>query len=661
MASSEAICHCFKGEYMKKIGISDFCKYHFLSSLNASKNALFFIDTKVKEDKSDYCQRLLKYDLNTNSQSVVKDYVDKLPLYYVDENEVLIGEVNKETKKTETKIIVLDPMSGEEMRSFVLPLDVNEIKKYDNNHYLASATFKVNHPDYYKYSEDKKEELIKEEDNNKDYIVLDEYPFVFNGAGVINGNRNGLFIIDKITLEIERITPPTLDVESFDYKENKILMSGVDFTTYKKKFGSVYEYDVLSKTIQKLSDETMIITRSFYLNDDIIVIASFGKETGWLENPKFYKLIDGKCQLYIDSDLSLYNTVGTDIHYGKYSQFRKINGNPYFLSASKGSRSELFTIDNDKLVCLSDFEGTVDDAVVVDNKIYRITTLANRLQEVEVLNGETLTHLNDLSEYYVAKPNRITLNKKTKIQGWVLLPEDFDTNKKYPAILDIHGGPKCAYGEIFYHEMQYWVSLGYIVFFCNPRGGDGRGNDFADLRRQWGGKDFEDLMDFTDEVLRQYPQIDSNRVGVTGGSYGGYMTNWIVSHTNRFKCAATQRSISNMITEVCASDYGIDFPYEMNFTDLHNCHDELWSMSPLKYANNVKTPLLFIHSIEDYRCTLPEALQYFTAIRCNGIDTKIVAFKGENHELSRSGKPLHRIKRLEEITAWMNKYLMEEE
>ena len=211
---------------MKKIGISDFCKYHFLSSLNASKNALFFIDTKVKEDKSDYCQRLLKYDLKTNSQSVVKDYVDKLPLYYVDENEVLIGEVDKEAKKTQTKIVVLDPETSEEIRSFVLPLDVNEIQKYDDNHYLVAATIKVNHPDYYKYSDNKKEELIKEEDDNKDYIVLDEYPFVFNGAGVINGNRNGLFIIDKITLEIERITPPTLDVESFDYKENKILHNG---------------------------------------------------------------------------------------------------------------------------------------------------------------------------------------------------------------------------------------------------------------------------------------------------------------------------------------------------------------------------------------------------------------------------------------------------
>lgn len=165
-------------------------------------------------------------------------------------------------------------------------------------------------------------------------------------------------------------------------------------------------------------------------------------------------------------------------------------------------------------------------------------------------------------------------------------------------------------------------------------------------------------MDFTDEVLRLYPNIDRERLGVTGGSYGGYMTNWIVSQTNRFKAAATQRSISNWITEVTISDYGVDFPYEMQFTDINNCHDELWAMSPLKYANNVKTPLLFIHSTEDYRCTFPEALQYYTALRCRGVETKLVGFKGENHELSRSGKPKHRIKRLYEITEWMNNHLL---
>lgn len=645
---------------MKKIGLTDFCNYHFLSSLNASLNALFFVDTKVKEDKSDYCQRLLKYDLKNNTQTVVKDYCDRVPLYYVDEKELLVGKLNKDVKKVETEIEVFSSVTGEKINSFVWPLDVNEIKKYDDNHYLVAATIKVSDPDYYLYDETKKEQLIKEAEDNKDYVVLDEYPFVFNGSGVINGNRNALFLIDKNTLEISRITPATLDVESFDYKEGKVLLTGVDFTTFKKKFASVYEYDVKTKKLETLYEKQAIITRAFYYQDEIVVALTYGKETGWLENPKFYKLKDHECRLYIDSDLSLYNTVSCDVHYGHFHQFRKIDGKPYFLSSSKGSRGELFTIEDDKLVALSDFEGSVDDAVVVAGKIYAITTLPLRLQEIEELNGPTLTHLNDLSEYYVACPKEITLNKKTKIQGWVLLPEDFDENKKYPAILDIHGGPKCSYGATFFHEMQYWTGLGYIVFFCNPRGGDGRGNEFADLRRQWGGKDFEDLMDFTDEVLRLYPQIDKTRVGVTGGSYGGYMTNWIVSHTDRFKCAATQRSISNMITEVTASDYGIDFPYEMNFTDLYNCHDELWSMSPLKYANNVKTPLLFIHSLEDYRCTLPEALQYYTTIKCRGIDTKIVIFKGENHELSRSGKPLHRIKRLSEITSWMNKYLKEE-
>lgn len=645
---------------MKKIGIADFCNYHFLSSLCANKSALYFIDTIAKEDKSDYKQRLLRYDLKTNALSTIKDYEDRIPVLYVDEDKLFVRKIDKEEKKVKTDVLVLDGASGDKKDEFILPIDVSEIKSYDDNYYLVSATIKVKDPDYYLYDEAKKDEIVKLEEENSDYLEIDEYPFMFNGAGMINGNRNALFLLNKKTKELKRITDTYMDVESYDFKDGKILFTGVNFKTYKKKFAFVYEYDVNSGVTTTLYDKRMLITRAFYFDDKIVVAGTYGKEISWIESPKFYTLKDNKCTLYIDSELSLYNTIGTDVHFGKFSQFRKIDGKPYFLSASKGSRGELFTFEDDKLVCLSDFEGTVDDAVVVDGKIYAITTLPDRLQELEELGVKELTHLNDLSEYYVAKPQRIWLDKKTKIQGWVLLPEDFDENKKYPAILDIHGGPKCAYGEIFYHEMQYWVNLGYIVFFCNPRGGDGRGNAFSDLRRQWGGIDFEDIMDFTDEVLRLYPQIDVDRVGVTGGSYGGYMTNWVVSHTNRFKCAATQRSISNMITEVTASDYGIDFPYEMSFTDLHNCHDELWSMSPLKYANNVKTPLLFIHSFEDYRCIFPEALQYYTAIRCNGIDTKIVGFKGENHELSRSGKPKHRIKRLTEITNWMNKYLLED-
>ena len=121
----------------------------------------------------------------------------------------------------------------------------------------------------------------------------------------------------------------------------------------------------------------------------------------------------------------------------------------------------------------------------------------------------------------------------------MLLPKDFDPQKTYPGILDIHGGPKTVYGEVFYHEMQVWANLGYFVFFCNPRGGDGRGNEFADLRGKYGTIDYRDLMAFTDQVLAAYPQLEETRLFVTGGSYGGFMTNWIEGHTHRFRAAAT--------------------------------------------------------------------------------------------------------------------------
>lgn len=121
-----------------------------------------------------------------------------------------------------------------------------------------------------------------------------------------------------------------------------------------------------------------------------------------------------------------------------------------------------------------------------------------------------------------------------------IVAKNYDETKKYPAILDIHGGPKTVYGKVFYHEMQVWASKGYFVFFCNIHGSDGRGNEFMDIRGKYGTIDYDELMQFTDKVLETYPQIDASKVGVTGGSYGGFMTNWIIGHTDRFACAASQ-------------------------------------------------------------------------------------------------------------------------
>ena len=243
------------------------------------------------------------------------------------------------------------------------------------------------------------------------------------------------------------------------------------------------------------------------------------------------------------------------------------------------------------------------------------------------------------------------------IDGWVIKPIDFDETKSYPAILDIHGGPKTVYGEVFYHEMQVWAGMGYFVFFCNPTGSDGRGNEFADIRGKYGTIDFQNIMDFTDAVLEKYPMIDRKRVGETGGSYGGFMTNWIVGHTDRFACVATQRSISNWISFYGTSDIGTFFATDQNDADFYEDVEQMWEHSPLKYAQNVKTPVLFIHSDEDYRCPMAEAMQFYTALADHGVEVRMCYFKGENHELSRSGKPKHRLRRLTEITNWMERFL----
>ena len=205
--------------------------------------------------------------------------------------------------------------------------------------------------------------------------------------------------------------------------------------------------------------------------------------------------------------------------------------------------------------------------------------------------------------------------------------------------------------------MQVWASEGYFVMFTNIRGSDGRGDAFADIRGKYGEDDFVNLMDFVDEVLKQYPAIDETRLCETGGSYGGFMTNWIIGHTDRFCACASQRSISNWLSFTYLSDIGFYFGTDQNGTDdMIKDYQKLWEHSPLKYADNVKTPTLFIHSDQDYRCPMPEGMQMMQALAERGVDTRLVLFHGENHELSRSGKPSHRIRRLSEITGWFRKY-----
>jgi dipeptidyl aminopeptidase/acylaminoacyl peptidase len=238
-------------------------------------------------------------------------------------------------------------------------------------------------------------------------------------------------------------------------------------------------------------------------------------------------------------------------------------------------------------------------------------------------------------------------------------PVGFEVGKKYPTVLHIHGGPKMAFGDVFVHEMQCWTANGFAVLFCNPRGSDGRGDEFSDIRGKYGTIDYDDLMSFVDWAEENLPFVDKSRLGVTGGSYGGFMTNWIVGHTNRFRAAVTQRGICNWVSMTGMSDIGYYFVPDQQAADIWSEADveELWRRSPLKYAGNVRTPTLVIHSDEDHRCEVSQGLQMFSALKRQGVDSKICVFKGENHELSRGGRPRPRLARLLEILAWFKERL----
>jgi len=644
---------------MKPVTLELMTKFRYLSDLKLSDstNTLFYTETIADMDNNNYMQRLHKLDTVTKKSEVLIDYRKRCSTYLMKDGSLLLADQDPEIKTVHTRFTKVET-DGTQTPAFTLPLQVSSIKDLDENTYLISATIHRSCPDYHHLTTDEQLEVEAKKQENQDYVVFDEYPFFFNGAGIMNGERNVLMLLNKDTLEITDLVPLTMDVESYDIEGDELIYSGVDYVDVKGLWSWVYQVNLKTLETKVLFDDKLIIGRVFYHNHKVIVLGTDGAA---VDGKDFYELKDGKLTLVLKNEGSLHNSVGTDCRYGKLKNYVKFDDTSYFID-TVDSRSNLVQFTGTSLEKVTDFEGSTDDAAIGESGTWIIAMTGQKLQEIyEVVDGTPVqrTFLNEevLKDVYVAKPQRLCVKQEEPVYGWVLLPKDYDPEKKYPAILDIHGGPKGVYGENYYHEMQAWASKGYFVMYCNPHCSDGRGNEFANFLKHYGTTDYEDLMKFVDEVLKLYPAIDQERVGVTGGSYGGYMTNWIIGHTDRFKCACAQRSISNRISQIVYSDYGIDTPFEFGLTEVDDCFDLFWDRSPLKYANNAKTPTLFIHSTEDYRCPISEAIQMYTVLKCRGVDTKLVGFIGENHDLSRSGKPHHRLRRLSEITEWMDKYL----
>ncbi|MCL6627863.1 MAG: S9 family peptidase, partial [Alicyclobacillus shizuokensis] len=245
------------------------------------------------------------------------------------------------------------------------------------------------------------------------------------------------------------------------------------------------------------------------------------------------------------------------------------------------------------------------------------------------------------------------------LQGWVMKPARFESGKRYPVILEIHGGPQTHYGYAMFHEMQWLAAQGYAVVYTNPRGGTSYGQEFVNaVRHHYGEDDAADVLNGLEAALSQFDFLDGERVAVTGGSYGGFMTNWLIGHTQRFFAAVTQRSISNWISFYGCSDIGPLFvESQLGVSDVIAERERLWQMSPLAHAAHIRTPLLILHSENDLRCPMEQAEQLYTTLKRRGAEVELLRIPNASHGLSRGGKPKLRVARLQAIFGFIDAHL----
>ena len=377
--------------------------------------------------------------------------------------------------------------------------------------------------------------------------------------------------------------------------------------------------------------------------------------------------------LTVDYDFDIGGGVGGDQHAPAGGQaggkpFWTADGSAIVVGSSEEGKTNLVRVDASSGRVTAYTKGNHDlltYTVSADaSKVAAVISTPTNIGDVFCFDGSfhQLTKINDtlFSGLKMSEPEMIwtTSFDGKKIQSWVQRPPDYDAAKKYPLILNIHGGPHAAYGYTFDHEFQWMAAKGYIVLYPNPRGSTSYGQDFANIiQYHYPGDDYKDLMAAVDDVIAR-GWVDPKKMGVTGGSGGGVLTNWVIGHTDRFAAAVSQRSIANWSDFWYTADFTL---FQATWFKAAPWEDEadFKARSPITYIDKIKTPTMLIEGEVDFR-TPPAAggEQMFRALKYKHVPTTMVQFPGESHELSRSGKPNHRIERLEHIVAWFDKYVM---
>ena len=502
--------------------------------------------------------------------------------------------------------------------------------------------------------------------SKEDVKVIDRLTFWFNGLGFVYNKRKHLFRVDVESGKVEQLTAGAFDVADFavssDGKKVAYIASSSDLRPY---IADLFVMDSRGKNRRKLTHSNMEMStvawspdgRSIaFAGDDLP--AGFASHTRiWTMDPNTRKAVKVE---KVDRDKA--NSLNSDARAKAHGPGNIVWAREgiYFLQADGGSvrlyrvqpgHSPELVIGGDRSIEGYDVhEGRVAFVAMDDYRLEELSVTAARERVLTSFNADVQ------GELRIIKPKHVsfTASDGVTVEGWVMLPPG---KVRVPGVLYVHGGPKTAFGYSYMHEFQAFAGAGYAVVYFNPRGSDGYSESFADIRGKYGTRDYDDLMEGLDHVLKEFPQIDGNRLAIAGGSYGGFMTNWVVGHTKRFRAAVADRSISSWTSFWGTSDIGPYFTEDQVGGDPWNAEEKLLNDSPLRYAPNVETPLMLVHSMEDYRCWMVEGLQFFSALKKMGKEAELVLFPEENHDLSRVGKPKHRVQRLNHYIRWFDKHL----
>lgn len=649
---------------MSPITIETFTEFKFVSNPTFSPDgtAIAFLVQKADLKTNGYLGDLYLYRLTDKKvirltgSGDVKDYL------WTVSGTLLFPSAREGNQDGHTLYYEIDPCGGEAVKAFQVPFKVSAIYAVDSDRYLFLASVR---PDSLTKAEYLVEPLMELPADHLAYEVFEELPFWSNGQGFTKQSRRRLFLYEVSSKKLTPVSEESADVSSFSVRGNQILFKAYPWTDIRNEFDGIYLYDMKSgKTRCLLKKDTLCTGLAELWSEDEALIAA--NPASLFEDGKyldFYtmNLSTGQMTLLTPYDFSIGSgSVCSDARLGSGRTVKTGDGICFFLT-TRGSSTQLYSINRKGVLKgIVTAEGSCDSFDIQNGHVAACGLYGNRLAEL-YLDGQLVTCFNDMGRWQVStpKPYTFTAGDGYELTGWVMEPAGYrkGNGKKYPAILHIHGGPRAVFGTVFHHEMQAWASAGYFVFFTNPRGSDGFGTEFGDISGKYGTVDYDNLMDFTDYILDHEPHIDRERIGVTGGSYGGFMVNWIIGHTNRFRAAASQRSIANWISYEYMSDIGHTFTKSCMTVSADEDADKLWFHSPLRYIADCKTPVLFVHSDEDFRCHLAEGLQMFAALKILGVETRMCVLKGENHNLSRSGKPRNRIVRMQEILNWMDRHL----